>query len=225
MDAERKIFKMVRGEDQVIVLPVLQDNFVYLLVRGTNAVAIDAGAFAPLAAYLRAQNLCLRAAYLTHGHGDHAAGYGQLQQCIQRDDRQIPGPVEVLELPGHTAEDRGFYFPAAGVAFTGDCLINGACGRVLGGSMEDLYHSLQRIKRLPPETLLFGGHDYLLGNLRFGLHCEPGNAAIQERLHLYRQDPGRALFVSLAEEMASNPFLRAADLQAFTALRQVKDRF
>ncbi len=225
MCVQRAIYRVQRGDYEVVAIPVLQDNFVYVVRRGANAVTIDAGAFTPLAAYLRAHALCLRAAFLTHGHADHAAGFAQLQQWVRPDVDQLPGPIERIELPGHTDNDVGFYFPAAGVVFTGDCLIHGACGRVLGGSVEALYQSLLRIKALPSETLVLGGHDYLLENLRFGIEQEPDNEAIRARLDLYHREPASALFVSLAEEIASNPFLRAPDLAAFAALRQAKDQF
>ncbi|MFU8780247.1 MAG: MBL fold metallo-hydrolase [Kiritimatiellia bacterium] len=215
-----------RGNYRVVCIPVLQDNFVYLVCRGKHALVIDAGAVVPVLDYLRANNLYVCDVLLTHRHGDHAAGYAQLCRHISRDVAHSGlGPVEVLSLPGHTADDAGFYFPDAGVVFTGDCLINGACGRVLGGSIEDLYNSLQRIKRLPADTLVLGGHDYLADNLRFGLDVDTGNPAIQARLARYASDPTGALFVPLAEEMASNPFLRAPDFAAFAALRASKDRY
>jgi hydroxyacylglutathione hydrolase len=217
--------RIERNGDAMIVVPVLQDNFVYLVCRGHDAVVIDAGETQPVEAVLGACGLQLRAALLTHRHGDHAAGYTRMQQLVQGQVTSAPGPVEVLMLPGHTEEDMGFYFPVPGVVFTGDCLINGACGRVLGGSFGALYASLQRIKQLPADTLVCGGHDYLLDNLRFAQSCEPTNTAIQERMERYAQDPAGAVFVTLEEEKTTNPFLRVPDLEAFITLRKAKDRF
>lgn len=205
-------------------VPVLTDNFVYLVCCGQDAVLVDAGEAKPVEAVLQKEGLTLRQILLTHRHGDHTAGAERLQDRIQSGGR-VPEPVETLALPGHTRDDRGYYYPSAGVVFTGDCLINGACGRVIAGSMQALFESIQRIKQLPDETLVLGGHDYLLGNLQFGLQQEPGNEAIQARMALYNQNPMAALFVTLAEEKRTNVFLRAPDLASFTALRDAKDHF
>jgi hydroxyacylglutathione hydrolase len=224
--AKRDLWRIERRPGTVVCIPVLTDNYVYLVCAGEYAVAIDAGAVDPVMDYLETEGLRLANVLLTHGHGDHAAGFEPLRQAVSPDaPAYAPGPVEMLALPGHTADDVGFYFPRFGVVFTGDCLINGACGRVFGGTMADLFHSLQKIKALPGDTLVMGGHDYLEGNLRFGLHVEPGNAAIEARLLRYASDPSRALFVTLEEEIATNPFLRAPDVVSFEGLRKAKDRF
>lgn len=225
MKTRSPYIQIERNGDTVIVVPVLQDNFIYLLCRGDDAVVIDAGEVKPVEVVLGDRGLLLRAALLTHKHGDHAAGYTRMQQLVQGQGTSVPGPFEELLLPGHTDEDVGFYFPVPGVVFTGDCLINGACGRVLGGSFDELFASLQRIKQLPADTLVCGGHDYLLDNLRFAQSREPGNDAIRARQARYGQDPASAIFVTLAEEVITNPFLRVPDLAAFIALRKAKDRF
>ncbi len=209
---------------RIWAVPVLNDNFVYLVCRGPDAVLVDAGAAQPVEAVLQKEGLTLRQILLTHRHGDHTAGAERLQTRIQPGG-QFPEPVETLALPGHTADDKGYYYPAAGVVFTGDCLINGACGRVIAGSMQALFESLQRIKQLPDETLVLGGHDYLMDNLQFGLQQAPGNSAIQARLALYQQTPVAALFATLAEEQRTNVFLQAPDLATFAVLRNAKDHF
>ena len=45
---------------------------------------------------------------------------------------------------------------------TGDILFIDDCGRadLPGGSVSDLYNSLQKIKALPDELILYPGHDY-----------------------------------------------------------------
>ncbi len=209
---------------RIWAVSVLNDNFVYLVCCGQDAVLVDAGAAQPVETVLQKEGLVLRQILLTHGHGDHTAGAERLLAQIRSGGR-LPEPVETLALPGHTDEDRGYYYPSAGVVFTGDCLINGACGRVIGGSMQALFDSIQRIKKLPGETLVLGGHDYLMDNLQFGLQQEPGNPAILSRLALYQRNPAAALFVTLAEELRTNVFLRASDLASFSALRKAKDHF
>lgn len=213
------------GAWRVAAIPVLQDNFVYVVSHGRDAVVVDAGASAPVLAYIRETGLVLRDVLLTHQHRDHTAGVADLQALIEPMATSGPIAFEVLSLPGHTAGDVGYYFAAAGVVCTGDCLINGACGRVLGGSMQDLFQSLQRIKALPGETRILGGHDYLKDNLRFALQHQSDNPAIHARRERYASDPAGALFATLDEEWATNPFLQATDLDSFTRLREAKDCF
>ncbi len=210
----------------VAAIPVRQDNFVYVIAKEADAIVIDAGEAAPVLAYLQAKKLVLRDILLTHQHRDHTAGFEELQRTAEPGGVPWSDDIITLHLPGHTAVDVGYYVRAARVLFTGDCLINGACGRVLEGRLADLYASLQRIKELPGDTRILGGHDYLLDNLQFALQHSPDDAAaLQSRMACYASDPGRALFVSLDDEQATNPFLQAEDLDAFVQLRKAKDLF
>ncbi len=219
------IVRIQRGSVEILAIPVCRDNLVYLVCQDGQAVLIDAGSAAPVRACLAANHLRLCNILLTHRHADHTAGATALRADIQQQNPSAVGSVEMLSVPGHTANDAAFYFPAAAAVFTGDCLINGACGRIFGGSATELYESLMRIAQLPVETLVLGGHDYLADNLRFGLSVEPDNDAIRNRLALYQRDPAAALFVSLEEEKKTNPFLRATTAESFAALRKAKDRF
>jgi hydroxyacylglutathione hydrolase len=218
---------IVKNQDEwtVAAVPVLQDNFVYVVSFGKDAIVIDAGEAEPVVEYLEQHGFCLHDVLLTHQHADHTRGYRQLKPFVTNADGHSPGPVERIPLPGHTSADCGYFFPAAGVICTGDCLINGACGRVLGGSLEDLYQSLQRIKALPSDTVILGGHDYLLDNMRFGLSVAPHNTAISDRLDLYAYDPAKAIFKTLKEEIQSNVFLQARSYSEFCGLRKAKDQF
>ncbi len=219
-----KPVRIQRGPFQIIAIPVLSDNFVYLICRDGQAVLIDAGEAPPVRRVLEENRLCLRKILVTPRHADHIAALADLQREVVDEAAEAAGPVEVISAPGHTADDVVFYFPEARAVFTGDTLINGACGRPLGGSAEQLFDSLQRIKKLPDETLVFGGHDYLDENLRFGLKMESANKSINDRLRRYHADPAAGLFVPLVEEKKTNPFLRAAGVKEFTALRHAKDR-
>lgn len=210
---------------RVVAIPVLQDNFVFVVAHGSDAMVIDAGAALPVLHYLREQNMTIRQVLLTHQHRDHTAGYAELLAQVAPASVLAGEEIEMLSLPGHTAEDVGYYFAGARVVCTGDCLINGACGRVLGGRLENLYRSVQLLKALPGDTRILGGHDYLVDNLHFALQYQPDNAAIHARLARYASDPAGALFATLAEELATNPFLQAEDFTAFAALRAAKDRY
>ena len=68
--------------------------------------------------------------------------------------------VEFLHTPGHTPGSQCFRIKNTLVS--GDTLFIDGCGRVdLPGSDADaMYHSLQRLKSLPDDTLLLPGHNY-----------------------------------------------------------------
>ena len=68
--------------------------------------------------------------------------------------------LETIHTPGHTEGSSCFYDAADGVLFSGDTLFKGSCGRTdtLGASPAKMKASLQRLARLPPETLVLPGH-------------------------------------------------------------------
>ena len=102
------------------------------------------------------------------------------------------------------------------------------CGRLFEGTPQQMYRSLQRIAELPEDTRLYCGHEYTLANARYAAHAEPGNAAIAERQARVEKmrDEGRVtLPTTVAEERATNPFVRSSDWQEFARLRAEKDSF
>lgn len=218
----------IQQNDQfrVIAIPVLSDNFVYLVCHDQNAILIDAGEATPVLKILEGEKLRLRHILITHRHGDHIAGLQALQSHVVDSDANAVDPYQTLELPGHTDHDLGFYFPGANVVFTGDCLINGACGRPMTGSIESLFKSLQTIKQLPPDTLICGGHDYLVDNMAFARQSTPLlTSAIEQRLQQYATDQAKAIFQPLHQEWATNPFLQAETFDEFRQQREAKNRF
>lgn len=213
-----------RGAITIHVIPVLADNLVYLVCRGDKAVLVDAGAAAPVKAVLEREQLKLADILITHRHGDHIAGLSALQPLVCKTD--AVATVTTIAVPGHTPDDRAFHLPEAGVVFAGDALINGACGRVPSReAAAQIHQSLQRLAALPDETLVLGGHDYLEENMRFALNENPACTAARARLERYHTDPPGAIFVTLAEEKRTNPFLQAATATDFARLRQRKDHF
>ena len=107
--------------------------------------------------------------------------------------------------------------------------------------------SLARLTALPDDTRVFCGHEYTEKNLRFAATLEPGNRALQEKLARVQESrrAGRPTVpTTLAEERATNPFLRSdspelgASVRArvpdlppgdrvavFAAVRRLKDRY
>ncbi len=221
------------GDCEVLAVPVLRDNFVYLVCRGGNAVLIDAGEAKPVFKVLEQERLQLHDLFITHTHHDHVGGCRAIQDrlgvlavspSVEPRTYEVLGTVcRSISTPGHMAVHKTYYFPELGALFPGDTLVNGACGRLLGGTAEQLFDSLQKIKALPAETRIFGGHDYLIDNMQFALSVEPGNPDVRARIELYRHDPAAAIFTTLAEEKKTNPFLRVDSVEAFAELRLNKD--
>ena len=133
-----------------------------------------------------------------------------------------------IEIPGHTLGHVALLFEDDRIAFVGDTLFAMGCGRLFEGTPQQMYRSLQRIAELPEDTRLYCGHEYTLANARYAAHAEPGNAAIAERQARVEKmrDEGRVtLPTTVAEERATNPFVRSSDWQEFARLRAEKDSF
>jgi len=114
-----------------------------------------------------------------------------------------------MEVPGHTQDHIAFY--GHHNLFCGDTLFAAGCGRLLGGTAEQLHDSLKKISELPIDTNIYCTHEYTLSNLKFAQTVEPGNRQIKQRLvtETKKQDQGLATLPSnLKLELATNPFLR-----------------
>jgi hydroxyacylglutathione hydrolase len=134
----------------------------------------------------------------------------------------------VIEVPGHTKGHIALLFEEDGAAFVGDTLFAMGCGRLFEGTPEQMYRSLSRIAGLADDTRLYPAHEYTLANARFAAHAEPGNADIVRRLEDAADMRERGLITlptTVAEERATNPFVRASDVQEFARLRTEKDSF
>jgi len=132
--------------------------------------------------------------------------------------------LECLDTPGHTMchiclrshTDQ----PAL---FSGDTLFNAGAGNCHnGGNPVDLYTTfVDQIARLPDDTQVYPGHDYIENNLKFTLAREPDNAAAEARLPgVTAHDPAAAAVTTLAEEKAFNTFLRLGSPTLIAKLRE-----
>ncbi|HEY3597205.1 MAG TPA: hydroxyacylglutathione hydrolase [Paraburkholderia sp.] len=226
---------------EYVPVPAFEDNYIWLVSDGRNAVAVDPGEAAPVQAYLAKRGWRLSAILLTHHHRDHVGGvadllngqdvpvYGPAGEAIdhltyrlaQGDAVSIAEPaleLTVLDVPGHTSGHIA-YFQAAGPrgtphVFCGDTLFACGCGRLFEGTPAQMLQSLDALAALPGATEVHCAHEYTLSNIRFALACEPGNAGLQawrDEAAALRARNVPTLPTTIAHERAVNPFLRAGE--------------
>lgn len=252
---------------KMTVLRALGDNFIYLWqYAGSSILAVDPSDAAAVLNVVTTRRLQLTHILATHHHWDHTAGIAELKKktgcTVIGSDSQIPKlnnlvhdgdvvpigdvTVQVITTPGHTRTSVCYYVPAArterAIVWTGDTMFVGGCGRVLEYDMRTMWNSLSKLASLPPDTLLYCGHDYTEENYRFALTIEPDNQEVTRCLQELREKlkQGELAVPSTIEKEiqtniflhASNPRIKAAlrmkdatDADVFAELRRRKDVF
>jgi len=85
-----------------------------------------------------------------------------VDRYLEEDDEVEVGNhrFTVLHTPGHTPGSICLYSAQDGLLFTGDTLFAGTCGRMdlPGGNPAQMVNSLQRLRALPPDTVVYPGH-------------------------------------------------------------------
>ena len=219
----------------IITVPAFSDNYIWLVCNKnqTHAAIVDPGDAAPVLAALESNAITPSAILVTHFHHDHVGGiagilekypelpvYGPARESIPHITHPLNGnenlelseietSFDVLNVPGHTAGHIAYY--GDGKLFCGDTLFAAGCGRVFDGTLQDLHDSLQTIKALPADTLIYCAHEYTLDNLGFAKWVEPDSGTV-----LAREEAAMALIDNdqptvpspLSLELETNPFLR-----------------
>ncbi|WP_309684256.1 hydroxyacylglutathione hydrolase [Polaromonas sp.] len=132
--------------------------------------------------------------------------------------------LECLDTPGHTLCHICLRSHTEQPAlFSGDTLFNAGAGNVHnGGDVNALYATFaEQLARLPDNTQVYPGHDYIENNLRFTLDREPGNAAAKALLpSVADHDPANSVVTTLAQEKQFNSFMRLANPVLIATLRE-----
>ena len=123
----------------------------------------------------------------------------------------------MIETPGHTLGHIAYYLAESHLVFAGDTLFALGCGRVIEGDYPMMWKSLEKLAQLPPETMIYCGHEYTAANARFALTIEPGNIALQQRAKEAAKG-GSMVPTRLSDELETNPFLRAGNATIRQAL-------
>ncbi len=247
----------------LVTIPCLADNYAYLFRSGDRVALVDAPEAAPILAGLAERGWSLTDILLTHHHPDHVQGVAALVAetgaavwGAAADAHRLP-PVDhalspgdavaigeetgrVVDASGHTVGHVAFLFDD--VAFTGDGLMAGGCGRLFEGTPARMHESFGRYADLPGDTLVASGHEYTQANLVFAASLEPENTAVAERLRVVRARRARGeptVPSTLEAERRTNPYLRVHepglkaatgtegrhDVETFAAIRAAKDTF
>ena len=157
-------------------------NFAYLAIESDQALLIDPSVPATeILEFCEKENLTLTAVVVMHSHRDHIVGletYKRRGVAIIA-HRSIQSPVDrlvdesdtihlaknqftVMHTPGHRFDCICLYDSKSKSLFTSDTLFVGGCGRVdfEGSDQKKMLETLERIKRLPNDTIIYPGHDY-----------------------------------------------------------------
>ena len=224
-------------------------NFHYLIAcpQTGEALAVDPLDWQSCLQVARAKGWTITQILNTHEHLDHTGGnsglvgathaqllahagaakrIGGVDRGLKKGDTIKVGhtvELECLDTPGHTLAHVCLLSHTDQPAlFSGDTLFNAGAGNCHhGGQPELLYETFStQLARLPDETRLFPGHEYLTRNLEFTLDREPANAAAAALLAEAKvRDAGAAPVTTLGQEKQVNTFFRLQNPAVIARLR------
>ena len=225
-------------------------NFNYLIACPDTgeALAVDPLDHKKCLAAARDRGWTITQILNTHEHGDHTGGNkamiaatGAKLLAHRNAEGRIPGidvgldagdvikvgksvDLEALDTPGHTMSHVCLLSRTDQPAlFSGDTLFNAGAGNCHnGGHPAELYDTFaSQLAKLPDDTLIYPGHDYITNNLEFTLDREPDNAKAASLLRdIGDQDPADALVTTLGLEKQVNAFFRLHSPSVIAKLRE-----
>jgi hydroxyacylglutathione hydrolase len=237
----------------IAAVPAFADNYLWLVhdEAGGETAVVDPGDAAPVLAESKRLGWTIGQVWNTHWHPDHTGGNAAIKAAT---GARVTGPAAeaakiaaldasvgegdalrlgdhvatVMATPAHTAGHVSYHFAEHGVIFVGDTLFAMGCGRLFEGSAEQMFAAMQRYAALPGGTQVYCGHAYTQANGRYALAAEPGNAAIVARMaevDARRRRGDATVPTTIAEERATNPFMRSRSAEELARRRIEKDTF
>jgi hydroxyacylglutathione hydrolase len=233
----------------LITIPAFDDNYLWLLHNGANAIVVDPGDAVPIQAKLKELNLKLEAILVTHHHADHVGGVDTLRNATGARVygpafEVIPEPVQrvgageqvsvlgidfsVMEVPGHTSGHIAYFHKGSDLhstplLFCGDTLFSGGCGRLFEGTPAQMLTSLTMLSQLPEDTLVCCAHEYTLSNLKFALAVDAANSdliAYEAHCQAQRKANIPTIPSRMGTEKKINPFLRSHTASVMASVQQ-----
>ena len=227
-------------------------NFNYLIVCAETgeALAVDPLDHRKCLAAAKDRGWEIKQILNTHEHADHTGGNQAMIAATKAEllahenaKDSIPGidrglaagdvikvgntvELEALDTPGHTMSHVCLLSHTdTPTLFCGDTLFNAGAGNCHhGGHPNELYDTFAgQLAKLPDETMVYPGHDYITNNLEFTLDREPDNQRAQQLLaDVQDQDPDQALVSTLGLEKEINTFFR---LHSPTVIARLREAF
>lgn len=196
---------------RVKLIPVLSDNYSYLIVDETSgkAAVVDPSEADPVLAAVDAAEVELVKVLCTHYHWDHVGGIdglrerhpdlevvagevdgGRISGCdVRLADGETVGvgrlQGRVLFVPCHTRGHVAYFFgtDSGNALFCGDTLFVGGCGRFFEGTAQQMHRALNEVfAALPTDTAVYCGHEYTVSNFQFALSVDPDNQALKDKM-------------------------------------------
>ena len=227
---------------QVKAIKAFSDNYIWCLTTSNNTQAwvVDPGQAEPVLDYLAQHNLTLAGILITHHHYDHTDGVAKL--VSENPNIAVYGPTNspfkgitqqltdgqsitvlntafnIIATPGHTLDH--ICYVNEQLAFTGDTLFSGGCGRLFEGSAEQMWLSFNKLRELPADCKVYCTHEYTQANLAFAAAIEPRNPellAYSKKVDELRSKNEITLPSTIGQELKINPFMRS-DLPNITEL-------
>jgi len=238
---------------KVEIIKCFKDNYSYVIIdeKYNHACVVDPSEAEPIINFVESKNIKLKFVLNTHHHYDHVGGNNDLKKKykikvigFKNDKERIPNidillenneiwksenfEAKIIHIPGHTSGHICFYFIKEKIAFTGDTLFSLGCGRIFEGTYEQMYNSLNKLKKLPSDTKIYCGHEYTLQNSLFCSKYDKNNKNLKKKILEIKHKVEKNLPTlpsTLKEELTYNIFLRAKNLKDFSKLRDLKDNF
>ena len=195
-----------------------RDNLGYFLYSQKQGIAIDSGAPEDIINFAKKNEIEIKYITNTHSHYDHISGNEELIKktdakfidcaTIKSDESIIVGNevIKVFSVPGHTKDSIAFHVD--GFLITGDTLFNGTVGNCFTGDLKSFFKSLKCLINYPENTIVYGGHDYVLESMDVARSIENDNIYIDEYIKKYNPD---LIQSRLKDELRVNPYIKFND--------------
>lgn len=232
--------------NHILCRPGHMNNYSYIITdTNTNISAIiDPSEAAPIIKKCEELNINPKYILNTHHHFDHTDGNIELAKkykakivCNKTDKHRIKGAeilleneniftlgeskAQIIDVSAHTQGHILYYFKKDNALFTGDTLFNLCIGGIFEGTPEQMFNALNKIKKLPNNTLFYPGHEYTFSAANFAYQHNQGNENIIKYLTKAKTNLdtlGHAFPFTLEEEKLCNPYLQASTLEEFKLL-------